>query len=70
MFFSEDSNRNAARSAGDEVRGPKDEMDELRAGIDAVDEEIVRLLDRRARLARGIGEIKQKNGLDAYAPAR
>src|ERR687893_2252629 len=50
--------------------GPRDEMEELRAAIDQVDEEIVRLLDRRARLARRIGEIKQKNGLEAYAPAR
>jgi chorismate mutase / prephenate dehydratase len=48
----------------------KDEMGALRAAIDQVDEEIVRLLDRRARLARRIGEIKQKNGLEAYAPAR
>jgi chorismate mutase/prephenate dehydratase len=46
------------------------EMDELRAGIDAADEEIVKLLDRRARLARRIGEIKAANGLEAYAPAR
>jgi chorismate mutase / prephenate dehydratase len=46
------------------------EMETLRAGIDSVDEEIVRLLDRRARLARRIGEIKQKEGLEAYAPAR
>ena len=47
-----------------------DEMQTLREGIDAVDEEIVRLLDRRAWLARRIGEIKHKNGLAAYAPAR
>jgi chorismate mutase/prephenate dehydratase len=46
------------------------ELGDLRAGIDSVDEEIVRLLDRRARLARRIGEIKQSNGLQAYAPAR
>src|SRR5918997_94415 len=46
------------------------ELGALRAGIDSVDEEIVRLLDRRARLARRVGEIKQKNGLEAYAPAR
>jgi chorismate mutase/prephenate dehydratase len=46
------------------------EMEEFRAEIDAVDEEIVRLLDRRARLARRIGEIKRENGIDAYAPAR
>src|SRR3712207_9475737 len=46
------------------------ELGELRAGIDSLDEEIVRLLDRRARLARRIGEIKQRKGLQAYAPAR
>ena len=46
------------------------EMDELRAGIDAVDAEVVRLLDRRAALARRIGEFKQRRGLDVYAPAR
>src|ERR687893_1644160 len=50
--------------------GPRDEMETLRAGIDVVDEEIVRLLDRRARMARRIGEIKREEGLDAYAPAR
>ena len=50
--------------------GTPGELDNLRAGIDAVDEQIVRLLDERARLARGVGEIKQKSGLDAYAPAR
>jgi chorismate mutase/prephenate dehydratase len=50
--------------------GTNDEMGALRAAIDEVDEEIVALLDRRARLARRIGEIKQENGLKAYAPAR
>ncbi|MDQ3316328.1 MAG: prephenate dehydratase [Actinomycetota bacterium] len=45
-------------------------MDELRAGIDAVDAEIVRLLDRRASLARGIGKFKQQRGMAVYAPAR
>ena len=35
-----------------------------------MDEEIVRLLDRRAWLARRIGEIKHQRGLAAYAPAR
>lgn len=46
------------------------EMDELRRGIDEVDGELVRLLDRRARLARRIGEIKLAKGLHAYAPDR
>src|SRR4028118_1178906 len=45
-------------------------MEGLRDGIDAVDEEIVRLLDERARLARRIGEIKLAEGLEAYVPAR
>src|SRR5215217_2937278 len=45
-------------------------MDGLRAGIDAIDEEIVRLLDERARRGRRIGEIKLAQGLEAYAPAR
>ncbi len=47
-----------------------EELVDLRAGIDEVDEEIVRLLDQRARLARRIGEIKHQKGLEAYAPAR
>src|SRR5215213_5663476 len=45
-------------------------IEALRQGIDSVDEEIVRLLDRRAWLARRIGEIKHQRGLAAYAPAR
>ena len=49
---------------------PGPEMEELRQGIDSVDEEIVRLLDRRAWLARRIGKYKHENGLAAYAPAR
>ena len=54
----------------DALNENKNEMGTLRAAIDEVDEEIVRLLDRRARLARRVGKIKQKNGLEAYAPAR
>jgi chorismate mutase/prephenate dehydratase len=56
--------------SSDALNETTDEIGALRAGIDAVDEEIVRLLDRRARLARKIGEIKRENGLEAYAPAR
>ena len=55
--------------AEDGARKP-DEMRGLREQIDAVDEQIVRLLDRRARLARGIGEIKRDRGLETYAPDR
>ena len=49
---------------------PKEELEGLRAGIDAADEEIVRLLDERARLARRVGEIKLERGLEAYVPSR
>src|SRR3712207_5112755 len=57
----------AEKRGGPETPG---EMDDLRAGIDAVDKEIVRLLDERARMARRIGEVKLAGGLEAYAPAR
>ena len=48
----------------------EEELGGLRAGIDAADEEIVRLLDERARLARRVGEIKLERGLEAYVPSR
>ncbi|MCA1848008.1 MAG: chorismate mutase, partial [Actinobacteria bacterium] len=63
MFHPDASNENTAESDTESRDRPADEMGVLRAGIDSVDEEIVRLLDRRARLARRVGEIKQKNGL-------
>jgi chorismate mutase / prephenate dehydratase len=62
--------RGALVFAEEGVRGTPKELEGLRAGIDAVDEEIVRLLDERARFARRIGEIKLAEGLDAYVPAR
>jgi chorismate mutase/prephenate dehydratase len=73
MFHSDAFNENTAASDEPSPARPEEtssEMGALRAGIDSVDEEIVRLLDRRAQLARRIGEIKQENGLEAYAPAR
>jgi chorismate mutase / prephenate dehydratase len=74
MSFSDAINENNAESITPRRARPegvkRDEMGALRAGIDEVDEEIVGLLDRRARLARRIGEIKQESGLEAYAPAR
>src|ERR671916_1097997 len=72
-----DATNNAAHDAwlrlaraDDASASTEAEMSTLREGIDAVDEEIVRLLDRRAWLARRIGEIKHERGLAAYAPAR
>src|SRR3954471_3109924 len=62
--------RGALVFAEEGVAGTPKELEGLRAGIDAGDEEIVRLLDERARLARRIGEIKLAEGLQTYAPAR
>ncbi|MGH3144891.1 MAG: prephenate dehydratase [Rubrobacter sp.] len=66
---SHDSEARLARPGGGSA-STEAEMSMLREGIDAVDEEIVRLLDRRAWLARRIGEIKHERGLATYAPAR
>lgn len=61
---------NEDRAAGERVNASPNEMDELRSGIDEVDAEIVRLLDRRAVLVRRVGDVKTRDGLDIYAPAR
>jgi chorismate mutase/prephenate dehydratase len=44
------------------------ELDKLRGEIDRLDDELVRLLNRRASLARDIGALK--NGAPAYRPER
>jgi chorismate mutase / prephenate dehydratase len=45
-----------------------DEIDKLRSGIDALDEQLLALVNRRAQLARRIGELKQ--GGATYRPER
>lgn len=45
-------------------------LDGLRQRIDALDEELVRLLSLRARCALEIGRVKKDAGLDVYQPAR
>ena len=46
------------------------ELQELRIKIDAVDEQIVRLLNDRARVVVEIGRVKQASGAPIYAPDR
>lgn len=46
------------------------ELAEIRAQIDALDEEIVRLLHRRGECAQQVGRIKNERGDPFYAPAR
>ena len=43
---------------------------ELRAGIDAIDLEILSLLNRRAKLAEVVGEIKKSEGTPFFRPDR
>jgi chorismate mutase-like protein len=45
-------------------------LDEARQGIDGIDKELLRLLNERAHFVNVIGEIKQKEGLEIYAPER
>ena len=46
------------------------ELRELRSLIDDVDRDLLRLLDRRARLARGAGRIKARHGHGVRDPGR
>ncbi|HWU85499.1 MAG TPA: chorismate mutase, partial [Rhodocyclaceae bacterium] len=45
----------------------KEELSKLRDGIDAIDNEVLRLINERAKIAHRIGEIKQGN---IYRPER
>lgn len=42
----------------------------LRSEIDRIDKELVSLLNRRAEIALQIGQVKQKQGLEVWSPAR
>ena len=46
------------------------ELDELRRRIDAVDAEILDLLNRRARLAQEVGRLKSRDNQNFHDPAR
>ena len=45
-------------------------LEELRRHIDALDEELVRLLSARAECALEIGHVKKHAGMDVYQPTR
>ena len=45
-------------------------IENLRTGIDEIDSEIIRLLNRRCELARQIGAWKHENNLPIYVPER
>jgi chorismate mutase/prephenate dehydratase len=45
-------------------------LDDIRKQIDAIDKELLSLLNNRAELVHQVGEIKKKEGLQIYAPER
>ncbi|RMH02372.1 MAG: prephenate dehydratase [Aquificota bacterium] len=47
-----------------------EELSKLRRQIDHIDEEILRLLNERAKLAKRIGEIKKSYGVEVHVPER
>lgn len=47
-----------------------DGLDDARTKIDAIDQQLIRLLNERAELVNVIGEIKRRDGLDIYVPGR
>jgi len=49
---------------------PDPTLQVLRAQIDAVDREMLALLNRRAALAQTVGEVKKKEGSVAFRPER
>ena len=46
------------------------DLEELRRGIDAVDQQILQLLHERVRLVMQVGEYKRERGIPVYDPAR
>jgi chorismate mutase len=51
------------------VTAPLD-LEALRRDIDAVDQQILKLLHARVRLVMQVGEYKRERGLPVYDPAR
>jgi len=49
---------------------PQDEIGDWRRRIDALDLELVRLLNERAHCAIEIGKLKRKRGMAIYDPGR
>jgi len=45
-------------------------LEEIRVKIDAIDTQLLELLNQRADLVHEVGEIKRKDGLEIYAPER
>jgi chorismate mutase len=47
-----------------------DNIDDLRQRMDAIDDELLRLFNERAKVALEIGRVKKDLGLPIYVPSR
>ena len=47
-----------------------DNIDNLRVRMDAIDDELLRLFNERAKLALEIGRVKKDLGLPIHVPSR
>jgi chorismate mutase len=57
-------------AVGEGVLNPMDNIDDLRERIDAIDDELLKLFNERAKLALEIGRMKKDLGLPVYIPSR
>ena len=48
----------------------REQLQQLRIQIDKIDEEILKLINKRAELAKKVGEIKKEHQLPIYVPSR
>src|SRR6266545_1676608 len=62
--------RACSESDGDIQEGPASELDGWRQLIDLVDDQLLVLLNRRAKYAAEIGRLKRNAGVAAYSPGR
>ncbi len=62
------STESPGRGRADTKRGPT--LTSLRAEIDRIDKDLVKLLNLRAGVATQIGQLKEQQGLEVWSPAR
>ncbi len=62
--------KDKAAKKGTQASSCQTTIDALRTKIDRVDQELLKLINERAKIAAEIGKLKNSGGLSAYAPAR
>src|SRR5437763_16846392 len=60
----------ARKADGSSHHRPSASLASLRTQVDRLDQQILKLINERARIAVGIGKVKQDRSGDVFAPAR